>query len=136
MSTRCTIHFHNGEAKKPEAIVYRHSDGYPGGETGVLADMQRFFGAVEEEAPGDTRFHDPSYLAAKFVVWQARENNRYSFTHQSPRTAGVAAPEGSLAFLGVGVVMQDPGDIEYRYHVRCGGGLMAEGRPTVRHEAA
>ena len=32
-----------------------------------------------------------------------------------------------LDFLGVGVVMEDPGDIEYQYDVICGG----EGLPKV-----
>lgn len=42
MSTRCTLHFH-GYGDHVEAIVYRHMDGYPDTENGVLADLERFF---------------------------------------------------------------------------------------------
>ena len=31
MSTRATVHFKSKGCKKPEAIVYRHCDGYPEG---------------------------------------------------------------------------------------------------------
>jgi len=97
VSTRATVHFEqNGET---QAIVYRHSDGYP---DGLGNDLQTFFGDVQLQTR-DTRFNDPCYLAAKFVVWQAA---RYARTNP-------------LDFLGVGIVMEDPGDIEYRYHVRC-----------------
>lgn len=53
--------------------------------------------------PNDTHFEDPSYLAAKYVVWQA----------------GKYAEDSALDFLGVGVQMKDPGDIEYIWHVQC-----------------
>jgi hypothetical protein len=105
MSTRCTIHFHGYGTPDIRAIIYRHCDGYPDGEHGVPADLERFFKEVESQTR-DTRFSDPSYLAAKFVVWQAGE-----FARDDSRP---------LDFLSVGVVMQDPGDIEYRYHVTCG----------------
>jgi hypothetical protein len=117
MSTRCTIHFqYNGHT---EAIVYRHSDGYPGGEYGVLADLRRFFDEVEAQT-NDTRFSDPPYLAAKFVVWQAEENSDNS------------DPEINLDFLGVGVVLEDPGDIEWRYFVD----YTLGSRPAVNYERA
>ena len=100
MSTRATVHFEqNGEV---QAIVYRHSDGYP---EGLGNDLQTFFGDVQLQTR-DTRFSDPCYLAAKFVVWQAA---RYARTNPLD------------FFSGVGIVMEDPGDIEYRYHVRCDG---------------
>ena len=97
MSTRATVHFEqNGET---QAIVYRHSDGYL---EGLGHDLQTFFGDVQLQTR-DTCFSDPCYLAAKFVVWQAA---RYARTNP-------------LDFLGMGIVMKDPGDIEYRYHVGC-----------------
>ena len=102
MSTRCTIHFKRAPSARAMAIIYRHSDGYPDGNNGVLSDLRRFFADVERQTK-DTRFNNPSYLAAKFVVWQAGEN-------------AIARP---LDFLGVGVVATDPGDIEYRYIVTC-----------------
>ena len=117
MSTRCTIHFHYGTFRQdePAAIVYRHSDGYPETVHGVPESLERFFDAVEE-VTHDTRFDDPCYLAAKFVIWQAQE---YS-GHANP-----------LATIGVGVCQEDPGDIRWRYHVRCN-----DTRPTVDFEEA
>lgn len=109
MSTRATVHFHHGKAEQtepPTAIVYRHSDGYP---EGLGADLQRFFTAVQAHTQ-DTRFNDPAYLAAKFVVWQAGE-----YTHPDV--------DKYLAFLGVGVVLEDPSDIQFRYHVYCSGSV-------------
>jgi hypothetical protein len=64
MSTRCQIlHVDFEEAGKPQSMfdgaVYRHGDGYPDGELGVLADLlpllQRFF---------KNRGFDPSYCLA------------------------------------------------------------------------
>lgn len=107
MSTRATVHFEQGGMT--EAIVYRHSDGYP---EGLGEDLKRFFQEVKAHT-SDTRFGDPVYLAAKWVVYDSQDQERWS-----------------LNFLGVGIVMRDPGDIEYRYHVECNGGQI----PTVRVE--
>lgn len=109
MSTRCVVNFTwNGEV---EAKIYRHHDGYPDSEHGVIAALQRFFADVEAETR-DTRFDDPSYLAAKFVLWQQK----------------------TLANIGCGVLREDPGDIAFRYFVDCGT-RDAKDRPTVRFEA-
>ena len=125
MSTRCTIHFHWGHDKEVEAIVYRHSDGYP---EGILPDLQQFFADVVKQT-NDTRFNDPSYLAAKYVVWQANQYaRRYDFE------TGEYVKGAMLNFLSVGVLMQDPGDIEYRYHIHCGE-LDTNGYPEVTHES-
>lgn len=114
MSTRCSIHFE--QYGQTAAIVYRHGDGYP---EAVLPDLDKFFAAVEEQTPKDTRFDDASHLAAKFVVWQAGQTEWL--------------PPAPLRFTGVGILMGDPGDIEYRYHVVCSTG--GEG-PQVTHEEA
>lgn len=117
MSTRCNIHF-NGWGET-QANVYRHSDGYP---DGVLPDLQKFFEAVEAQCGHDTRFDDPEYLAAKYVVWQSQQK--------------YYAPEGKpLAFTGVSPCLQDHGDIEFVYTVDCDK-LDQKGRPTVTHEEA
>lgn len=124
MSTRSTTHFidESGDA----AIVYRHADGYPDGHG---ADLQEFFAAVEADTQ-DRRFNDPTYLAAKLVVWLAR---RFAVTYSAETNyeAVSHADERPLDFLSVGVVLKDPGDIEYLYEVDCGQ-LDAAGRPTVR----
>lgn len=111
MSTRCNIHFTEHDAGTVVANVYRHSDGYP---EGVLPDLQQFFTDVEDQT-SDTRFDDPSYLAAKFVVWQA----------------GQYARGGKpLDFLSVGVSTADAGDGEYVYTVACSRPFSG-GRPEV-----
>ena len=61
MSTRCNIHLPNED--EVEANIYRHYDGYP---DAVLPDLARFFEQVRADTQ-DTRFNDPSYLAAKFL---------------------------------------------------------------------
>ena len=114
MSTRCNIHFtYNGHIY---ANIYRHCDGYPDGEHGVPAFLDRFFQAVEDQCDGDTRFREPGYLAAKFVVFQAALNCR--------------TPDQPLNFLSCGVsggADGDHGDIEWIYTVEC-----AKGSDTVR----
>ncbi len=100
MSTRCNIRFCYGN--KPQANIYRHCDGYPTTEHGVLADLKEFFREVQMQTE-DTRFSDPSYLAAKFVVWQAGQNSK----------------PGSLDFLSVGIVAENAADGEYVYTVDC-----------------
>jgi hypothetical protein len=122
MSTRCNIHFTQGE--KVRANIYRHSDGYP---EGVLPDLDRFFEAVEKQTNGDTRFNDPEYLAAKYVVWQANEYAAYSMNAMVD-TGKVRM----LDFLSVGVTMQDASDGEYVYDVACEG----SGRPKVSYTPA
>lgn len=117
MSTRSTTHFHFEGESKPEAIVYRHTDGYP---ESMLSDLDEFFQDVIAQTGGDTRFNDPTYLAAKWVVWLANKFSKYS--------------SGNLLdFLSVGIMMEDPFDIEYRYHVYCdaSGDFLNPVTPTV-----
>lgn len=127
MSTRAAIHFVGGKGGKPTAIVYRHNDGYP---DGLGLDLRQFVADVKEHCP-DTRFTDPSYLAAKWVVWDAdnhaRSNAEFAqrFAKQFPHMKADDAVYHPLKFLSVGIVDRDPGDIEYRYHVIC------DGKPTL-----
>jgi len=97
MSTRACVHFCY-DKDKTAAIVYRHYDGNLLGK-----DLKKFLTEVQKNVE-DNRFTDPSYLAAKFVVWQAKE---------------YANDAHYLNFLGIGIMLQDAGDIEYRYKVIC-----------------
>ena len=108
MSTRSTTHFNDGD--RTDAIIYRHTDGYP---EAAGVDLRRFFEAVENDTD-DTRFSDPSYLAAKYVVWLADQMHAVNGAYGEP-----PAKNGKLNFLSVGVCAKDPGDIEYRYTIRC-----------------
>lgn len=111
MSTRSTTHFTYGEGSEPVAIVYRHSDGYP---SGAGIDIKKFLKQCSRL--NDSRFDDPSYLAAKYVVFLADMFRE---------------PESMLEFLSVGVVREDPPDIEYRYVVNCGSLDPANGFPRL-----
>lgn len=122
MSTRATIHFMRPGAEKPTAIIYRHGDGYP---EGLGKDLKKFVAEVKKQCAdsmGGMRFNDASYLAAKWVVWDAAQMAKYSVEKKGD-------PIQPLNFISVGIVDQDPGDIEYRYTVVC------DGKPTISHEA-
>ena len=111
MSTRCNIHFNYSDGTVA-ANIYRHCDGYP---DGVLPDLARFFQDVQDQTD-DTRFNDPPYLAAKFVVWQAAKNaESQAFDYRT----GKIDPSKirPLNFISLGVVSQDAGDGEYVYEV-------------------
>ena len=104
MSTRATIHWQN-EDGEDIAITYRHSDGYP---DGLGKDIQDFFKEVGKL--DDPRFSDPSYLSAKWIVWDALQ------------MCGIwngKKGDNPLNFLSVGIVLADPSDIAYRYDVIC-----------------
>lgn len=103
MSTRAVVKFCHG--KQVHAIIYRHCDGYP---EGLGEDLKGFFSYVRDNVP-DTRFGDASYLAAKWVVCDS----------QRDRCLCEPSKAFTLRFLGVGVVMREPSDIEYRYIVDC-----------------
>jgi len=119
MSTRCNIRFIR--YGKVTANIYVHCDGYPNSDAGMLANLQRFFEAVEAQAGDDTRYDDPEYLAARFVVWQAG------------RMAEYGKGGGPLDFIGVGVNIRDQGDIDYVYQVHCDTNLDDKGRPIVTY---
>lgn len=126
MSTRCTINFVWSEdeiGKVPTAKIYRHMDGYP---ECVIPDLHSFFNHVLNTTR-DTRFNDPSYIAAKFVVWRSAhyagvtwgeilETAREHMANPnfSPETPFIP----SLDFLSIGILSDtDPIDIEYRYWI-------------------
>ena len=119
MGTRATVHFRGpwnvgagpfDSSQNPKAIVYRHFDGNP---SGLGEDLRKFFAEVITQTK-DTRFTDPSYLAAKFVVWQAGE---YAEEDYKNGQWVKRDPPRPLDFRSVGVVLEDPDDIEFRYHV-------------------
>jgi len=113
MSTRACVHFMQGG--KAEAKIYRHSDGYP---EGLGQDLVGFLQELKDNVT-DNRFTDAGYLAAKWVVRDAIENRQYA--NGEPH---------NLNFLGVGIVAEDPTDIQYRYEVLCDD-FGANGLPKV-----
>lgn len=121
MSTRSTTHFIDSTWTDPKdrltAIIYRHTDGYP---EGAGNDIFRFLNRVNKLH--DSRFDDAPYLAAKYVVFLAE------IFAKSWKPS--AATDDCLDFLSVGVMMDDPGDIQYRYIIDCGK-IGADGLPEV-----
>jgi len=112
MSTRSTTHFRTSLDAKSTAIVYRHHDGYP---EGAGVDLLKFVEQVKEQCEGTsygTRFNDDYYLAAKYLMFLVMDGYKYDI-------------DTPLNFGGVGILDQDPGDIEYRYIV------VADGTPTI-----
>ena len=119
MSTRSTTHFRDTLDGPSTAIVYRHHDGYP---SGAGVDLVRFIKQVKEQTSREgasfygTRFNDPSYLAAKYLTFLVTDGYRYD-------------KEYPLDFGGVGILNDDPGDIEWRYIVVAGDDARFE--PTI-----
>ncbi len=122
MSTRSTIHFHYSESAKASSIIYRHSDGYP---EAMGPDLNRFLDELQASIP-DNRFTDPCYLAAKYVVWQAKE---YAQNYDFSKNPVEKVPSHYLDFLSVGIMLVDPDDIEYRWHIYCD-----SKRPIVKYD--
>lgn len=99
--TNGSFHFKNSENGRIFASIYLHGDCYLSGDSDYGGDtrLKAFFDAVKKQCDNDTRFDDPSYLAAKFVVWESGSN-------------------GKLNFLGIGVT--DPEHREpYNYFIVC-----------------
>lgn len=107
--------------------------------------LDRFFDDLEKET-GDVRYDDPSYLAAKLVVWRARQWVQHPPTddlpwgHLTPRSTDPRVENWSLSFLGVGIVnlasLDDAESFDLRWVVDCDGGFLEETgsgrRPKVK----
>ncbi len=112
------------ERAKPVACIYDHwaADRH----TEAQKCLEGFFEAVKAQC-ADTRFDDPSYLAAKFVVWRA---SRYGASEQKRSDA----PEDfrPLNFLSVGIV---PDETSYgpEWIVRVHPPAPGEALPRIEH---
>jgi len=98
MSTRCMI-----EVKDSNVKIYRHSDGYPDSECGVLATLvpqvKKFLAL---------RSWDPEYMLARIAQWQMNVYDK-------------ATQEGGYfnqsQCLGFGLDTRYHGDLEYIYRI-------------------
>ena len=72
MGTRCQIQFsfeekHEGKTYKDgEVLIYRHSDGYPDGDSGVIETLKRFF-------KWNSRNSDLEYMTANYILFEKLE---------------------------------------------------------------
>jgi hypothetical protein len=114
MGARTLIRFVRGDGAaqvidKVLPMVYLHWGGPPD----VMAEtFSEFFERVERDAGDDTRYTDPQYLAARFVVFASVE-------------CGDAADPGALGFTGVGItastVISALTAGSYTYAIDCSG---------------
>lgn len=102
MSTRAVIDFTGNLEVDPGAAVYNHWDGYP---ENILPLLDKFFDAVTEQTD-DTRFDDPSMLAARFVVYLAG-----TYTDDSSKPLDFLSVRLEASGVDVGQ--------EYSYRVLC-----------------
>ena len=144
MGTRSTTHFIDSRfGNTPEAIIYRHWDGYP---DGAGKDIFKFLSRCKRLS--DTRLGDTSFLAARYVVflgemyatdslWKDSKGKLHdsSYNHKNPeeQRQHVKVPRKErIDFLSVGVMKDDPLDIEYRYVIDCGKRNPKTGLPEVK----
>jgi hypothetical protein len=107
MSTRCHIGFFSKNMKSPknpEALIYKHSDGYP---EGVLPTLIPFCVDFNNRRGLD----DTEYAAAHCVALFINETNEGRKQYD---------PEGKYSYLGYGISKRMHGDIEYFYAVSPG----------------
>jgi len=124
MSTRCHIIVED-PSSGDKTILYRHSDGYPNGEHGVLASLVPFVARFMKH-----RGWDPCYLGAQIVCDQINRSREYMrkyhldaidrFNFEGKGNAGYHV--GALEridddFLGFGISSGIHGDVEFIYRV-------------------
>ena len=65
MSTRCKIEFYTTDGKTiyDRRTIYKHTDGYPDGDYGIFAVLEKFFFWDQE------RLGDIEYQVANFIYW-------------------------------------------------------------------
>lgn len=114
MSTRCQVW-----VRGSSAITYRHSDGYPDGECGVLASLLPFLVAFKKH-----RGWDPEYMTAHIVAHFIAERKAWVATRleeeRRERPDGDTKYIEQSAYLGHGVEGFDGtfhGDVQYLYVV-------------------
>lgn len=106
MGTRCTVTVRD-TADDPGFSIYRHYDGYPNGEHGVLAGIQ----AALPFAWRLPRFEASEFAAALVRAWK-----------EGPRTYNGATYQGGTIYLSHG--RDAHGDTDYHYEIvpRCENG--------------
>lgn len=122
MSTRCQIGFYEEKEKdltKWEALIYRHSDGYPGTangkETGVLADIVPF---LRWWAKG-RGLGDLEYCSARLLQYLCNKYDKFMDAFEAQRNIDIVVTEKSrfIGTLGHGICNGFHGDIEYFYAI-------------------
>lgn len=120
MSTRAMIEVEGSDVK-----IYKHSDGYPDGEHGVLATLKPFAKFFAKK-----RGDDPEYLVAQIVREFAVKDHQWA----QERTAEDIAEHGedrygwvdNVRTLGWGLCTDYHPDCEYLYLVKPNGRVVVK----------
>ena len=130
MSTRCQIQFSEDDYsyKQERVLIYKHHDGYPDGEHGVINLLTRFF-----KWNGNNT--DMEYLTANFIFFcklesihhmnlntkeikkTCKDTNRKVETIESIINPKPNSYRGELYGMGICQPNDFHGDIEYVYYV-------------------
>lgn len=116
MSTRSQIGFYRKEPtqktlKEWEALIYRHSDGYP---DGVLPDIIPFLKWWKSKRGID----DLEYCAARLLQWLCNEyDNRSKVIEKQIGKTALSNDGDYTGIYGHGICKGFHGDIEYYYAV-------------------
>ncbi len=117
MSTRCQIGFYTEKPtkktiKEPEALIYRHSDGYPDTENGVLECILPFL-KWWKTARG---ISDTEYISARLLQYMANKYDQQ--TIEIEKEFKTEKSEVNLTgTLGHGISKHFHYDIEYYYAI-------------------
>ena len=103
--TRRNYDFANLSNRFDEPLIYRHSDGYPEGEHGVIAFLKPFC-----ETFINIRGFDDSYLAARLIQHMCNKYDSSCSQHWEDLD--------TIQLLGHGIDNDIHGDIEYFYVVK------------------
>jgi len=122
MSTRCQIGFYqqsNTDLLKPDALLYRHSDGYPGtisgSKYGVLPDLVPFLKLFQERRGLD----DTEYAAAWKLHHLIDCHMKHVMEYREKTASGKEYyPADGKDCIGFGVCQDFHSDIEFYYAVQ------------------
>jgi len=102
MSTRCQIGFYpteNTPVDNWEALIYKHHDGYPDSDNGIIALIKPYL----DDFAKHRGLSDLEYASA-FLLWKMQQQLKADDT-------------GQWAMTGFGICKVFHGDIAYYYHV-------------------
>jgi hypothetical protein len=115
MSTRCQIGFYEKstiDINRPDALIYKHSDGYPDGEAGMLITLVPMLKDFNKQRG----LSDTEYAAA-WILFGLIQNTVNHF--QDKKIYKTPVEERYWRYLGFGVCSDGifHGDIEFYYAV-------------------
>lgn len=123
MSTRCQIGFYeqgNNDLLKPDALLYRHSDGYPGtpdgAEPGVLADLVPFLKLFHQRRGLDDTEYAAGWTMHHLV--QSHVEHMIQWRKEMGETDDRFWPADGRNCIGYGICKDFHGDIEFYYAVQ------------------